>query len=353
MLADELLRSLEERGEAALAPVFVVVGEEGFLVDEVVRRLQSATHVGGIAGFNDDRYIAGEANAHVDSVLAAARSVPMMAKRRFVLVRSIDRWEARSGDDGAPAAEAKKGKGESPLDRLASYAADPSPMCVLVLTASKLHAQRRLMTAAKKGGFLVSCDPVKRHQVGGWVAGRAKRLGNPIARDVADHVGDLIGTDLGALADAVERLSLYVGPGKEIGEDAVSEMIAPVRSAMMWDLTDAVCARDLPKALRTLAELELGRGAELPMLGAIGSSVRKLAKFAERVDAGESAEAAAAAAGMPPFKARDTMQIVKKLPRATLSRWLRLLAETDVNLKGGAKRTPRAVIETMIVSMCR
>ena len=154
MLADELLSALDDRAEAALKPVFVVVGEESFLIDEVVRRLQTVTHTGGIHGFNDDRYVAGE--AHVDTVLGAAKSVPMMAKRRFVLVRSLERWEARAGDEGG-APEPKKGaKGESPLDRLAAYAADPSPLCVLVLTANKLHAQRRLMTAAKKGGFLVA-----------------------------------------------------------------------------------------------------------------------------------------------------------------------------------------------------
>ncbi|MBL8739445.1 MAG: DNA polymerase III subunit delta, partial [Myxococcales bacterium] len=274
MQADDLLRALDSSGEAALKPWFLVLGEEAFLADAVTRKLRQVAAIGGIDGFNEDKFTAGE--AHVDSVLAAARSVPMMAKRRFVLVRSLERWEGK-GDDAPP--PAKKGKSaEHPLDRLAAYVADPSPLACVVLVAEKLHAQRKVVTAAKKANVLVTCDPIKRGGAGPWLFSRAKSLGHGMSRDVAEHVVDLVGAELGPLAEALDRLSLYVGPGAPIGDEAVSKLIAPVRHAAMWDLTDAVCAKNLKKALKVLGELELGRGAELPTLGAIASSVRKLAK---------------------------------------------------------------------------
>ncbi|NUP09327.1 MAG: DNA polymerase III subunit delta [Polyangiaceae bacterium] len=343
-----MLDELEARGEEALRPIFLVTGEEGFLVDEVVRKLQKVCSIGGLAGFNEDRFMAGE--AHVDTVLASARSVPMMAKRRFVLVRSVERWESRS-DDGE-GATSKASKAASALDRLAAYAADPAPTAVLVLVASKLHAQRKIVTAAKKGGFIVQCDPLKRGEPAPWLMARAKRVGNPLPRDVAEHIADLVGSDLGALADALERLSLFVGPGATITEDAVSAMIAPVRNAAMWTLTDAICARDLVKTLRVMGELEIGRGAELPTLGAIASSVRKMVHFADHIAAGNNAQAAAEAAGLPPFKARDMERAFKNLPKGTLGRWMELCAQTDVDLKGGARRGSKAVLEGMILSMC-
>ncbi len=349
VLAFDLLEDLEGRGEAALRPVFLVTGEEGFLVDEVVKRLQRATAEGGLAGFNDDRFMAGE--AHVDSVIAAARSVPMMAKRRFVLVRFVERWEAKNEDD-APAKGAKGGRAEAPLDRLASYAADPCPSAVLVLCASKLHGQRKLMTLAKKAGFIVQCDALKRGEAAPWLLGRAKRLGHPLSREVAEHLAGLIGSDLGGLADALERLSLYVGPKAPITEDAVTALVAPVKTATIWALTDAICARDLKKTLELMGELELGRGAELPTLGSIASTVRKMVHFADRQHQGDSAQAAAEASGIPPFKAREVERAVRALPRGTLARWLELCAETDVALKGGARRGSKAVLEGMILSMC-
>ena len=347
--ADDLLRALETTGEAALRPWFLVMGEEAFLADAVTRKLRQVAAVGGIDGFNEDKFTAGE--THVDTVLAAVRSVPMMAKRRFVLVRSLERWEGK-GDDAPPAKG--KGKGaEHPLDRLASYVTDPSPMATMVLVADKLHGQRRIVTAAKKANVLVSCDPIKRGGAGPWVFARAKALGHPISRDVAEHVVDLIGGELGPLAEALDRLCLYVGPGATISDEAVSKLIAPVRHAAMWDLTDAVCGKNLKKALKVLGELELGRGQELPTLGAIASSVRKLAKFGDRIAAGDSPQSAAEAAGVPPFKAQDMAQALRGLAPGTLSRWLLLLARTDVDLKGGAKRGSRAILEGMVVSMCQ
>jgi DNA polymerase-3 subunit delta len=347
MLADELLRSLTERGEDALRPVFLLLGEESHFAEEVVKRLTRVCQRGGIAGFNEERFVAGE--CAVDEALAAARSMPMMAKRRFVLVRSVERWEAKSDEDRAPS----KKKSESALDRLASYAADPSPSTVLVLVAPKLHASRRIVTLAKKEGFLVQCDPLKRQAIPGYVTATARAKGHPIAPSVASHVADLIGTDVGAIVDAIERLSLYAGAGAPITEEAVVALVAPIRSAMMWDLTDAICARDTRKALVTLSELDMARGAELPVLGAIAGSVRKLTKFQAAIEAGQSAGEAAEKAGLPPFKASSMAQLVKRLPRGTTARWLRTLAEADLALKGQARRGGRAVLEGTILAMCR
>ena len=44
-----------------LRPVYLVLGEERLLVDRVAAAIRNATNKGGIAGFNEDRYFAGEA----------------------------------------------------------------------------------------------------------------------------------------------------------------------------------------------------------------------------------------------------------------------------------------------------
>ncbi|HTJ81412.1 MAG TPA: DNA polymerase III subunit delta, partial [Polyangiaceae bacterium] len=345
MLAEELFAKLDKDGVAALAPVLLVLGEETFLVEEVSRRVRETATKGGIPGFNEDRFVAGE--AQVDSVLGASRMVPMMAERRFVMVRSVERWEAKTDDDDKPATEKSKTKrSEPPLDRLAAYAADPVPSTVLLLVGTKLHAQRRLVTTAKKQGFLVQCDPVKRGAIPSWVQARARLRGHPMGRDVADHLADLVGTDLGALDDAVERLSLYVGPSQPIGDAAVAKLIAPVQASAIWTLTDAISSRDLGTALRALGTMELGRGEALPTLGAIGATVRRLAKFESALARGESPDAAGQAAGIAPFKVGATLSAVRRLPKGTLPRWIALAAAADFALKGGSKRGPASVIET-------
>jgi len=356
VLAEELFAKIDKDGAAALHPVMLVLGEETFLVEEVCRRVRAEATKGGIPGFNEDRYVAGETD--VDTVIGASRMVPMMAPRRFVLVRSVERWEAKGGDeDDRPRASDKPEKTrkrvDPPLDRLAAYAADPVPSTVLLLLGTKLHAQRRVVTTAKKQGFLVSCDPVKRGAVPSWVQARARVRGHAMGRDVADHLADLVGTDLGALDDAVERLSLYVGPQQPIGDAAVAKLIAPVQATAIWTLTDAIAARDLGTALRALGTMELGRGEALPTLGSIAATVRRLAKFEAALTRGESPEAAGQVAGIVPFRVGATLSVVRRLPKGTFPRWLALATQADFALKGGSKRGPASVIETMVIEMCR
>ena len=56
--------------------------------------------------------------------------------------------------------------------------------------------------------------------------------------------------------------------------------------------------------------------------------------------------------GAPPFKARDLSAQMRRLSAADLERWILLLAEADLELKG-SKRPPRATVEDALMQMCR
>src|SRR6185312_8354185 len=96
-------------------PVIVLVGTETFLIERAVKLLRKATVGDGPRGFNDDLFHG--QGLQGAKVAAAARTLPMMASARFVLVR---------GAQDAPPAE---------LDALAGYVSEPSPSTCFVVTA--------------------------------------------------------------------------------------------------------------------------------------------------------------------------------------------------------------------------
>ena len=342
----------EARGDK-LRPVYLVLGEERLFVDRVIAALREGAMKGGIAGFNDDKFTAGEATA--PAIVNACRMVPMMAKRRFVLVRGLDRWE-KKGDDGGGADDApkpgKKGKVvESPLDELAEYAKEPSESTVLVLVSTKLHGQRRLVTTAKKAGFLVSCDELPRNALPGWIQNVAKEKGHGITPELADHLAEIAGPELGYVTDVIERLSLYVGPKQPFTEDAVAQIVTKVRPSSVWALIDALGRRRTAVALATLADVYDPRDGGLKMLGAVTWSVRQMVKFDSALRGGSDPREAGQRAGVAPFKVQEMTQTVKGIPPGTLARWMRLLAHADLALKS-SKRPAQAVLEAMILEMC-
>jgi DNA polymerase-3 subunit delta len=221
-----------------------------------------------------------------------------------------------------------------------------------VLVASKLHGQRRLVTTAKKEGFIVTCDRLARRDVPDWIHALCRDKGHPIDTAAADQLAEMAGSELGHIADAVERLSLYVGPKQAITEDAVANLVTRVRQSSAWELVDALGRRRLDRALATLADVLDARDGGLPVLGAIAWSVRQLVKFESVLATGATVPEAAQRAGVPPFKANDLAHVVRSASPGMLHRWLALLSEADLALKG-SKRPPAAVLETLCMDMCR
>jgi DNA polymerase-3 subunit delta len=101
-----------------------------------------------------------------------------------------------------------------------------------------------------------------------------------------------------------------------------------------------------------LADVYDHRDGGLPILGAVAWSVRQMVKRDAALKAGVDFAEAAKRAGVAPFKAKDVAQVLRQIPPGTMERWLALLAETDLALKG-SKRPANAVLEAMVVAMCR
>jgi DNA polymerase-3 subunit delta len=331
--------AIKRAAKGDLLPVWLLTGEERLLRDQALDAIVKNALAGGLSEFNLDKYTAGE--TPVDKVLAATRTVPMMAKKRVVLVRGVERWDSDGGGD------------EPPLDKIAGYAKEPVDSTCLILVAEKIDGRRKLMTLAKKAGFIVDCATVDSRQLPGWVKARAKAKGHAIDGDVAELIAEIAGPELSYLDDVLERLSLYVGPNASITEDAVTVCVTRVRLADTWKLVDAASTKDLGKVLALFADVYDPRDRGLPLIGAIAWSLRQLLKLQNALATGAGIDEAARRAGIyPAFRARDHAQKLKAFRPRELERWLVIVQETDFALKS-SRRTADAILEEMFTRMCR
>lgn len=344
MTPDEAIKKAEQ-GE--LLPVWLIVGEERMLRDQVVAAITKAALAGGLPEFNHDKYTAGEAD--VDKIIGATRTVPMMAKKRVVFVRGLERWDSASAKDDSD----DSGKSVPPLDRLAEYAKAPIDSTTLILVAQKLDGRRKIVTLAKKSGFVVDCAQVEQRQLPGWIRARAKLKGHTIENDVCDLIAEIAGPDLSYLDDVLERLSLYVGEGAPITEEAVGVNVTRVRLADTWNLVDAASTKDLGRVLALFADVYDPRDRGLPLVGAIAWSLRQLLKLQSALGSGASMDEAARRAGIyPAFRAREHAQKLKAFRPRELERWLVVVQETDLALKS-SRRPADSILEEMFTRLCK
>ncbi|MBX3192454.1 MAG: DNA polymerase III subunit delta [Labilithrix sp.] len=342
MTPDQALEKVE-RGD--LLPVWLIVGEERLLRDQVVAAITRAALAGGLPDFNHDKFTAGETD--VDKIIGATKTVPMMAKKRVVFVRGLERW------DTSAAESSEEGKSLPPLDRLAEYAKAPIDSTCVILVAQKLDGRRKLVAAAKKQGFVVDCAQVEGRKLPGWIRDRAKHKGHAIEPDVAELIAEIAGPDLSYLDDVLERLSLYVGKGAPITEDAVAVNVTRVRLADTWKLVDAASTKDLGRVLALFADVYDPRDRGLPLVGAIAWSLRQLLKLQAALGNGASLDEAARRAGIyPAFRAREHAQKLKAFRPRELERWLVVVQETDFALKS-SRRPADAILEEMFTRLCK
>jgi DNA polymerase III subunit delta len=354
-------RAIEEAQTGHLRPVYLIAGEERYFRQQVLQAMRAAVVGPGGASLNEDQFVAGEVDARV--VLAAARTLPMFGPRRLVIVRDLERWEGKGDDDAAGEGHASGGNGSEtkgseakgivhkPLDQLAEYAAAPSDRTTLLLLADKLDNRRRLVNLARKEGFLVVCASLARGVLPGWIRDRAREQGHAVSARAADLMAELVGSDLCGLADAIERVALFVGKGAELSEEAILTCVANMQPATVWDLVGAVGRRDGGAALAALERVfEPGGGPRL--VGLLCWSTRQLIRFASARRAGLSADEAARQAGVPPFKVRELSDQLRQLPLERAERWLETLAQVDLDVKGGSKLPQKAVLETALLAFC-
>jgi len=338
--------AIAEATEKKLRPVYLIAGEENFLVSAVVSSLRGAALEGGIPGLNDDQLMAGERS--VDDALSAARTLPMMARRRLVTVQRLERWEPRGG--GEDAEVSSKSRTLDPFERLVEYAKNPASTTTLLLVGSGVDKRRKLYVTARNEGWLVQCDALGRADLPLFIERAAHRRGARLAPGVADLIAELSGPALSPAMDALERLSLYAN-GEIIDEDAVATCIVRLRTATVWELIGAVGRRDIGAALTALADV-FDPGESIRLIGLLAWSTRQLLRFESGLRHGLNPNEAAQQAGAPPFKARELQAQLKTLPREQLEGWLEILLRLDSDLKGGSKLPQRSILERGVLELC-
>ena len=115
--------------------LYFIYGKERFLVDRALEMVKGKVLQPATRDFNYDSFQGKEADAQ--KIAEAARTLPMMAKRRLVLVRDADEMKAAE------------------LAALIPYLEKPCAETCLVFLGEKVDARLKFFTAFKKRGVLI------------------------------------------------------------------------------------------------------------------------------------------------------------------------------------------------------
>jgi DNA polymerase-3 subunit delta len=297
----EVTRQLES---GTLAPLYLIVGS-----DEAAKIKLAGSFLDlideGLRAFNSDRLYGGEAKPI--EVIEAARTLPMMAPRRIVLLVHADRLLY-------PKKESEES--ERALAAFEAYVSSPVDTCTLVLVADTLDGRRKITKLLLSKASVVDCSgPSEPNAIAKWVRDRVAEAGLAIDARAARLVAERIGPDISRLRSDVQRLVLYAADKKSITEDDVKELIAAATSDDDWGVTNAIERRDAGRALRELGAMIDNGGVPQMILGQLAWFVRTK---------------------VPPQKVDAAVEAVFR---------------TDLAMKTSAG-DPRVLLERLVVELC-
>jgi DNA polymerase-3 subunit delta len=252
-------------------PVYLIQGEDDIekaalahefeeLVEADLRPFNvQPVHVGDLT--TGDRLAAG-----VASLVAAVRTLPMMAPRRVVIVFQAEALLVPKRESEAASRA---------LDELEALLKAPEPQTTLVLVAGILDKRSRMVKLLSRQATLVECGVIEDlADAERWVKARVAAARAEIAPAGSRLLAERCGTDVKRLRNDVDRLLLYALGQKMISVDDVREIIGPAALQDDWAMTNAIESADGATALRQLA-LMLDAGAPPEkILGQLGWLVR-------------------------------------------------------------------------------
>jgi len=313
------------------SPVYLFTGGERLFIDEGVRLVSDRFLGEGIREFNYDIFSA--TDIKTSTVLGIAETLPVMTGCRVVVVKDVDEWASKEREG------------------LISYINNPSPTTCLILTAAKLDKRERFANTIDKKGVMVLCQPLSKNQLGGWIRQEVKRSGKTINDDAAQMLSDMAGSDMMSLRNDIEKLTLYCMDKKTISLSDVTKVSNNIRSISVFEVINAIFDRRLKDAILALKRALDEGEAPVKIFYFITREFRTMLKASLLIDGGESPDKAAIRSGVPPFKAGEFSQRLKKFNRMELNRMFESLIDTDSLLKGSAIK-PAIVLEKLLLTVC-
>jgi DNA polymerase III subunit delta len=342
--------------------LIVLLGPERFLVAQALKAYieKYAPDAEGLGDLNLVRLDG--ARVTPDELTRAVQSMGFLADRRVVVVEGLlsrfGSGKAAGDDDASPAAKADaapRGRGKSDPglgEGFAKVFGSVPEACVLILVERGGVAKNNAMLkAASRYGKVEEHLAPRGVALERWLAERCKATGVKITQGAQNALSSTL-PDLHMLANEVDKLSLYVGPGGLIDEQVLKQMSFVSKQDDVFEMTSAAARRDTKGALQQLQRLLDGGTAAEGILPVLAWQVRTLIQIRDMLDRKIPDFRMAEAAGLSDFVVRKSVGQARQFSMKKLLLIHSKLLELDHGVKTG-RADAELSLDALVVEMCQ
>ncbi len=305
-----------------LQPVYLLIGEEAYLIDETVRKLKqalAADEEAEVMTYSLDE-------VPVDEVLNEADTIPFFTEKKLVIAKNASLFKASERD---------KEKITHDIKRFEQYMNNPAPFSIVVFIApyEKLDERKKFTKIAKANACVVEAVTPEERDLAVWITSRVEALGKSIDEDAIGALLNLVGANMLQLNLEIEKLALYLGSELEITETLVHELVAKTLEQDAFKMVDAYFANDEATALEIYHDLLLQKQEPIMLVGLLASTVRLMNHTYYLQSKGYNQQQIAKQLKAHPYRIKMLLQKRNRPTEEQLLRALYALSKVDEALK--------------------
>ncbi len=305
---------LQDLKKGIYQPIYLLQGEEPYYIDALSDYIEDNVLTDAEKGFNQTVFYGKDSDPV--NIAESALRFPMMASKQVIVVK-----EAQS---------------LSKIETLASYAEKPLASTVLVLAYKykTVDARSKLVKAIKKNGVVFTSKKLYDNQVPGWIDGYLKEHNYTITPQAAQLLTTFLGTELGKIANELNKLVIAVKDTNKITPEHIEKNIGVSKDYNILELQNALGTKDVLKANKIINFF----GAN-PTLNPIQKTVAGLYFYFSKLFTyhflkDKSERSVAAELRVHPFFVGEYISAAKKYSPTKLYEIMGILREYDMKSKG-------------------
>ena len=303
--------------EKSFKKIYLLYGDEPFLVGSYKKKLREAITGGDTMNFN---YFEGK-NPDVKEIISLADTMPFFADRRLILV------------DGS-------GFFKSAQEELAAYLPQMPDTTCLVFAESEVDKRNRLYKRVKELGYAAELNKQDTAQLMRWAAGILGRDGRKISRPVMEYFLERTGDDMENIRMELEKLVCYTMGRDVITKEDVDAVGTVHVTSRVFDMVAAIVAGNTKKAMDLYEDLLTLKEPPMRILFLIARQFNQLLQIKELTAAGKDKGAMASALKVPPFAVGKLTAQARAFTRDQILSWVTLCVETEEAVKTGRSVRP-------------
>jgi len=327
MNAAELARAIEKK---EIPNLLFLYGEETFLIEKNWRRILDILLPMADRDFNYDHFSGRD--ARVDDILDQARTFPVFAAHRLILIKEAQHFPAES------------------LDAFIPYLREPVPETTLLFVADKIDGRRKFFQEFKKCGALIEFKKLYDNQIPAFIREQARLSGRSLSEEALALFCRRVGNDLQEIQGELTKLFAYLGDRPLADVADVAAIVSDTRVDSVFALTDVLGRKNHREAQRLLTRILEDGSAPLMVLSMVVRHFRQLWKIQESQGLRIPESELPRQLGISPFFIKGLIEQSGRFAAARYRELFDKFLEADLALKSSGAH-PSAILGNLVTEI--